>query len=202
MRKIIKKSSMKNFFKENYRESWSYIKESRNYIYSIIAVFFIFILIGFFLPAPDSIVQEILKFIEELLEKTQNMSQSELAKFIFFNNVQSSFFGMIFGVLFGIFPLISAIVNGYLLGFVASLSVEYGGFLSLWRLFPHGIFEMPSVFISLGLGLKFGTFIFQKNKAESFRKYLWNSLRVFLFVVIPLLTIAAIIEGILIFTFS
>ncbi len=123
------------------------------------------------------------------------MSQGELIKFIFLNNLQSSFYGMIFGVLLGIFPMIAAIANGYLLGFVASISVENGGFLVLWRLLPHGIFELPAVFISLGLGLKFGMFIFQKRKLESFREYFFNSLRVFFLIIIPLLIIAGIIEG-------
>jgi len=68
----------------------------------------------------------------------------------------------------------------------------------MWRLVPHGIFELPAIFISLGIGLKFGTFIFQKNKSESFRRYLWNSLQLFVLIIMPLLIAAAIIEGALI----
>ena len=41
-------------------------------------------------------------------------------------------------------------------------------------------------------------FIFEKNKAESFRNFLWNSIRIFLCIIVPLLIIAAIIEGFLI----
>lgn len=190
----------KNFdLKTEYKKSWSYIRETRNFIYIFIAVFFFFTLLGFFLPAPEPLAEQILKFIEELLEKTQGMSQGELISFIFLNNVQSSFFGMILGVLLGIFPIITIVVNGYILGFVASASVQTNGFFVLWRLLPHGIFELSAIFISLGMGLKLGTFIFQKNKGESFKEYFWNSLRVFLFVVIPLLIVAAVIEGSLIF---
>lgn len=194
------KKKKKGFnLKEEYSKSWEYLKESKNFIYAIIAIFFIFVLIGFFLPAPAPITEQILKFIQELLEKTENMSQGELVKFIFLNNLQSSFFSMVFGVLFGIFPMIAVIANGYLLGFVASMSVKVGGSLILLKLLPHGIFELPAIFISLGLGLKLGMFIFQKKKFESLQKYLWNSLRVFFFIVLPLLIIAAIIEGSLIF---
>lgn len=193
------KEEKKFSLKEEYKKSWKYLKESKNFIYAIIAIFLVFVLIGFFIPAPDSLAEQILRFIEELLEKTQGMSQGNLIKFIFFNNLQSSFYGMIFGVLFGIFPIIAAIANGYLLGFVASISVENTGFLILWRLLPHGIFELPAVFISLGLGIKFGTFILQKRKLESFKEYFWNSLRVFFLIVIPLLIIAGIIEGSIIF---
>jgi len=193
-----KKFNLKN----EYKKSWNYIKESRNFIYIIIAIFLFFVLIGFFIPAPESLAEQILRFIEELLEKTSGMSQGELIRFIFLNNIQSSFFGMIFGVILGIFPVITMIANGYLLGFVASLSVKSGGVLVLLRLLPHGIFELPAIFISLGIGLRLGTFIFQKKIVKSFRDYLLNSLRVFLFIVIPLLIIAALIEGSLIFLFG
>jgi stage II sporulation protein M len=188
--------------KEQYNLSWNYINESRNFIYIIVGVFFVFSLIGFLIPAPDIVSEQIMKFVEELIKKTQGMSMLELIGFIFSNNLQSSFFGMVFGVLFGIFPIVAAIANGYLVGFVGLIAVESEGFSTLFRLFPHGIFELPAVFISLGLGLRFGMFIFQKEKTESLAKYFWNSLRVFLFVVIPLLIIAAIIEGTFIFVFS
>jgi len=194
------KKNKNNFdLREQYKKSWNYLKESKSFIYVIIAVFFVFLLIGFFVPAPDVITEQILEFIRELLEKTQGMSQVELIRFIFLNNLQSSFFGMVFGILFGIFSMIVAIVNGYILGFVILISIKSEGSLILWRLLPHGIFELPAIFISLGLGLKFGTFIFQKNKINSLITYFWESLRVFLFIVIPLLIIAGIIEGTLIF---
>ncbi len=199
----MKNKTRKNFnLKNEYKKSWNYIKESQNFIYIIISIFLFFVLVGFFIPAPESLAEQILRFIGELLEKTSGMSQEELIRFIFLNNLQSSFFGMIFGVILGIFPVITMIANGYLLGFIVSLSVKSGGFLVLWKLLPHGIFELPAIFISLGIGLRFGTFIFQKKIVKSFRDYLLNSLRVFLFIVIPLLIIAALIEGSLIFLFG
>ena len=195
-KKITKKRQ--NFLVKNYSDSWNYIKNSKNFIYSAILVFIAFFLIGFFIPVPKEIAEQILKFIEELLRQTENMNQYEITRFIFFNNLQSSFTGMLFGVFLGIFPLIVAMFNGYILGFVSLLSVGNGGFVVLWKLLPHGIFELPAVFISLGLGLKLGTFVFQKNKTKSFRDYFWNSLKSFLLIVLPLLVVAAIIEGALI----
>jgi len=148
---------------EEYKKSWDFIKESRNFIYVIILLFFVSSLLGFFISLPEIIITQILDFIREILEKTQGMSQYELMSFIFSNNIQSSFMGMILGIFLGIFPIFSAISNGFILGFVSSLSVSAEGFVVLWRLFPHGIFELPAIFISLGLGLKIGTFIFQKK---------------------------------------
>ncbi len=187
------------FFRKGYRESIDYIKESKNFIYSIIIVFLFFALIGFFIPAPPLLEQKILEFIEELLRKTQGMSTPELISFIFFNNLQSSFLGMVFGIFLGIFSVITTLANGYLLGFVASKTTEGEGIFVLWRLLPHGIFELPALFISLGLGLKLGSFAFKKNKLETLRDYLAKSMKVFFFVILPLLIIAAVIEGSLIF---
>ncbi len=191
-----KKGKKRDFnLREEYKENWDYIKESKNFIYLIIAVFFVFAFVGFFIPVPDAVAEQILHFIQELLEKIQGMNQNELISFIFLNNLQSSFFVMVFGVFLGIFPVVGAILNGYLLGFVASMGVGEGGVSVLLRLLPHGIFELPAVFISLGLGLKLGTFVFQEEKIHSLKKYFWNSLRIFFFIVIPLLILAAIIEG-------
>ncbi len=189
-----KKRGKFNLRKE-YKECWDYIKDSKKFIWVVIGIFFTFTIIGFFVPAPTFISEQIMKFIEEILERTEGLSSFQLIKFIFFNNLKSSFSGMIFGVLFGILPVFATIVNGYILGFVSALSVSNGGAISLWRLLPHGIFEFPAIFISLGLGLKLGTFVFKKNKWKFLKKNLLKSLKTFLLIIIPLLIIAGIIEG-------
>ena len=99
------------------------------------------------------------------------------------------------GVFIGLFPITSAVVNGYLIGFIANHAVAEKGVLVLWRLLPHGIFELPAVFISMGLGLKIGIGLL---KEENLKKNFVNALRVFVFVVLPLLIIAGIIEGVLV----
>jgi len=188
--------------REQYKFSWEYLKECKNYIWIIVGVFFAFALFGYFVQPSQEIVDMIMKFIEELLAQTEGMSRGELVGFIFLNNLQSSFLGLIFGFVLGIFPILAAVANGYLVGFVAHLSVAEAGAISLWKLFPHGIFELPAVFIALGMGMKFGTFVFQKKKLDSFNRFLIESLRVFIFIVLPLLVIAGIIEGTLIFLMS
>ncbi|MFC1710866.1 stage II sporulation protein M [Nanoarchaeota archaeon] len=194
----IKKHKQNFSFKQEYKESWKYLKNSKNYIYTIIGLFVVFALIGYFVPIPEVYAERILDFIRELLLKTEGMGQAELSAFILLNNIQSSFFGMLLGIFLGIFSIITTLVNGFILGFVSNLTVNYEGFGVLWKLFPHGIFELPAIFISLGLGLKLGSFIFQKERKKAFVNYLLNSIRAFLLIVIPLLVLAAIIEGFLI----
>ena|SRR3972149_4548132 len=193
------KKTKRNFLAKNYSESWNYLKESRKFIYAVVILFLVSFLVGFFVPAPEKITELIRSFVEKLLKETEGMSQFELMRFIFLNNLKSSFSGIVFGAFLGIFPIVSTMLNGYLVGFVSMVSAKSGGIFVLWKLLPHGIFELPAVFISLGMGLKFGTFAFQKDKSGSFISYFFNSLKVFLLIVMPLLIIAAAIEGSLIY---
>lgn len=186
-------------FVEIYSDSWKYIKSCKTQIYWIVSLFFAFAIIGFFLPLPERAMNLILEYIQQIIEKTKDMSALQLISFIFLNNLQASFIGITFGIFLGITPVFLAIVNGYVLGFVASLTVNQEGVLSLLNLLPHGIFELSAVFISLGLGLNLGSLIFQKNKKKFFKKNILKSAKVFLFIVVPLLILAAIIEGSLIF---
>ena len=102
------------------------------------------------------------------------------------------------GVLFGIFPVAAAVTNGYLIGFVSRYAVEEYGIFVLWRLLPHGIFELPAIIISIGIGLKLGLDFLLKDKRKQFKKDFKEAMRFFLFSIIPLLVVAAIIEGILV----
>lgn len=204
VKKILKKknnSYLVSFFENQYEKSFSYIKESKKYIYWTIGVFFLFSLVGFFVPVPSSFSELIMDYLKELVLETQGMSYGELMNYLFFHNSYSSFMGLFFGVFFGLFPLFSVVANGFLVGYVSSLSVSVAGFSVLVRLVPHGIFELPALFISLGLGIKLGTFILRKEKIKSLGNFLLESLRVFVFIVLPLLVLAAIIEGTLIYYF-
>ena len=194
-----KKKKEELSLKQEYKKSWEYLKQIKKHILIIIIIFLITALISFIFPAPDIISEKIMEIIQEIIDKTQGMNSTELIIFIISNNVQTSFLGMIFGFILGIFPVITAVVNGYVLGFVGLMTLNLEGGISLLKLLPHGIFELPAVFIALGLGLKLGTFPFQKNMKKSLREYLENSIRVFLLIVLPLLLIAGIIEGSLIF---
>jgi stage II sporulation protein M len=187
--------------KGEYKKCFEYISQSKKFIFLIIGFFSFFFFIGLLVLPSEDLYNQIMKMLKEILLETENLSLVELIFYIIFNNLQSGLLGMLFGFIFGIFPLIITVFNGYLLGFVSLMSINNEGLCSLWKLFPHGIFELPAIFISLGLGLKFGTFVFQKEKINSFWDYLLNSIRVFLFIIIPLLILAGVIEGILIFLF-
>ncbi len=190
-----KKKRFKFNLKEEYRKSWNYIKESKYFIFSIIGLFLLLGIMGFVLKTPETIIEEIKKYLQEILSITEGMSQLELIGFIFWNNLKIGFAGLFFGVLAGVVPFLFALSNGYIIGIVSKLAVNEGGFIVLWRLLPHGIFELPAIFLSLGLGIRLGSFVFSTDLKKSFNEYFKNSLRVFFLVILPLLLLAAIIEG-------
>ncbi|HTZ42052.1 MAG TPA: stage II sporulation protein M [Candidatus Omnitrophota bacterium] len=188
--------------KENYKDCFSYLKSSKNFIFAVIFIFAFFTLVGLFVPLPNSVSSWILNYIQQIVKQTENLSGWQLMLFIFFNNIKSSLFGLVLGIILGVIPAFLAFFNGYILGFVLNKSINADGIFVIWKLLPHGIFELPAVFISLGLGLQIGTgFLFGKKK-KNLKKNFIKSLKVFLLIVIPLLLIAAIIEGALIILVS
>lgn len=193
-----KQEKNKSKISQIYKENWRLIRSTKNYIWIILGLFIFSIIFGFL--TPGLFEEQISKIVRELVEKTQGLSGIELIRFIFINNVQASFIGMVLGVFLGIFSILLTVLNGYVIGFVINKSVEVSGASILWMLLPHGIFEIPAVILSLALGLKLGSFVFfrHKNYWNEFWKLLKQSFLVFVFFIIPLLIIAAIIEGILI----
>ncbi|MDD5191731.1 MAG: stage II sporulation protein M [Candidatus Nanoarchaeia archaeon] len=193
------KFSLKEFVYSNYKLSLKTLKDTKNYIWVSCIIFFLFALIGFFFPV--FFQQQILNLIRDLLKQTEGLDVWNMIRFIFVNNLKSSFFAIFCGIFFGIIPFAVSLVNGYVLGFVANKTIIAEGYLVLWRLFPHGIFELPAVLVSIGIGLRLGMFLFiykGKNKLNEFGSWLIDALRVFIFIVVPLLILAAIIEGVLI----
>ena len=137
-------------------------------------------------------------FLRGIVSKIQDFSAIELVVFIFLNNARSSLVGLIAGLFFGIIPILVSLTNGIVIGVVLRSVFEVTGFSDFWRLLPHGVFELTAVFISLGLGVKLGTILFSKDAWYELKRRLWLSVVVFLQIVIPLLVLAATIEGILI----
>lgn len=180
------------------RESLEYLREIKFYIYSIIGLFLVFAVLGFVIPLPKEYSLKIIDYFRQLILETENFSSWEMIWFLFANNITASFIGFVGGVFLGVFPVFNSIVNGFVLGFASKLSVQTNGVFSLWRLLPHGIFEIPALIISLALGLKLGFSIVDSSRKNHWLSVLRKSFKVFFFVVVPLLVVAAVIEGFLI----
>jgi stage II sporulation protein M len=194
-KKAVKKKRDVLDFRHQWRNARVYLKESLGFVYLAFAVFAASALIGFFNAEKFSFINVLLM---DILKQTEGLNGIELTFFILQNNFQSALFGLLLGVFFGIVPVLNAIVNGIVLGYVSNFVVAEVGAIELLRLFPHGIFELPAIFISLGLGIKLGFAFFSSNRKKEFKRRFLEGINVFLMIVVPLLIIAAVIEGILI----
>ena len=185
---------------EFYKDSWLFIKQTKKEIYIVCSVFLIFALLGFFVSMPEDTKQQLLDMLKQLMFQFQGKSLLETIWLIFSNNIRVSFFALVSGLLFGIIPIILAASNGTLIGFVANMAVAKEGILVLWKIFPHGIFELPAVIISMAVGLRLGKSVLGfRQKKETTWGLFKESMLVFILVVFVLLFIAAIIEGFLVF---
>jgi stage II sporulation protein M len=197
-KKLNKKPQQKELsLKTQYKKAWSYLKETLPSIYIIIAIFFLFSFLGYILAPYLSFLDEVLK---NLVKQAEGLNAIEMIVFILQNNLQSALLSFFLGFFLGIFPVLGAATNGLILGYVLNLATAKAGPLVALKLFPHGIFELPAIFISMGLGLKLGaTFLTQtKNLKTELKRRFFSSANVLLRIVIPLLILAAIIEGLLI----
>jgi len=208
IKKEFKKMDKPSFFIKNFKDSWNFIKSSKKQIYFGIGIFLAFIVISLIFPAPLALEEQIKIALRALAEKVNGLDALQLVEFIFWNNLFVSVIGIFLGIIFCIAPFIIASSNGYILGYVIKKLVEKLGFsdgiINLWRLLPHGIFELPAVLISLGIGIKLGLSLISSlsfSNKNSFKEFGENILKAFkttIFIILPLLLIAAIIEGILI----
>lgn len=176
-------------------EAVKYLADSKNYLIAVAMIFIAGIFGGIVFSSELGFLDEILK---ELLGKIEGMDTWGIISFILANNLKSTFIVLILGLFLGIFPIINALSNGMILGYVSQAVVSESGIHELWRVLPHGIFEIPAIFISLALGLKLGMFIFSREKLKELLFRAKNSMIIFVLLVIPLLILAAVIEGLLI----
>ena len=146
------------------------------------------------LTSPDSF-----SFFEQIMgELTNEFADRNAADFIlkiFAHNLIATYVVICMGVLFGIVPVCAAAFNGLITGWVIAKVSGMSFFEIAIMLFPHGIFEYPAMMLAWGLGIWMG-FGYRFSDSQSTRSERWQkATKVFIAVILPLLCIAAIIEG-------
>lgn len=129
----------------------------------------------------------------------RGLPKLQLAAAIFVNNTVKTLAVILLGTLLGVIPVFFLVVNGAALGVVWSLSSQTRGVsVSLLSLLPHGILELPAVFLGTAIGIMMGTSIARKLFAQSESKIgteLGHALKFFATVIVPLLLVAAFVEA-------
>jgi stage II sporulation protein M len=90
------------------------------------------------------------------------------------------------------------VVNGAALGVVLSLSTQSRGlWVSLMSVLPHGVLELPAVFLGTAIGIMMGASVARKLFAKSDVRIaieLGRAFKFFCSVIVPLLFVAALVE--------
>jgi stage II sporulation protein M len=131
----------------------------------------------------------------------RGLSKFELAAAIFLNNALKTLLEILLGSLFGIIPMVFLLANGIALGVVFSLSAQSRGpWLSLLSILPHGILELPAVFLGASIGLMVGSHVVKRLFGRAETTLGGELVRGFRFscnVILPMLLIAALVEAFL-----
>ena len=146
---------------------------------------------------------EVNEYFETFLSRLEGVTEMGLGAifvFIFLNNSFVAFLASIGGIVLSVFPFIILVSNGLMLGVVLHivLTVESFGFF-LVGILPHGVIEIPVVLYATSLGIWLGKsffdfLVFKKETKESMQDKLKRSFCSYIFIVVPLLFLAALIE--------
>ena len=146
-------------------------------------------------PEAASQLQDLLKQFAKMFH---GMPKLKLAAWIFLNNSLKTLLAILLGPLLGLAPVVFLIVNGAILGAVIPVAIESKGLWhSIMTIVPHGILELPAIFLVTSIGIKLGLHPFRHlaGKADTtFLSELGHGLRLFFGVILPLLLVAAAIE--------
>ncbi len=114
------------------------------------------------------------------------------------NNIAVSLAACATGMLAGLGPVFMMLFNGLLIGVVGSACARAGMSLALWSFVaPHGVLELPAIFIAGGAGLLLGKGILFPGtlpRRDSIAEAGADAIRLLLGV-LPLLVVAGLVEG-------
>jgi stage II sporulation protein M len=178
----------------------AYIHRLRPYLTTSIVLFSLgatlgLIIINQFPHMTDSLEESLQAFIKQF----RGLPKLELAAAIFLNNSVKTFAMILLGIFFGVVPALFLIANGAALAIVLTLSTQSRGiWLSLLSVVPHGILELPAVFLGTAIGLMMGATFTRRltTKSEiSIGAELGQALKFFVILIVPLLIAAALVEA-------
>ncbi|MCQ1535260.1 stage II sporulation protein M [Methanosarcina sp. KYL-1] len=116
---------------------------------------------------------------------------------IFLNNAFVSLLFLVLGLALGILPVLFIAFNGYVVGVLSNFVAEERGLLFVFlALLPHGIVELPMVFLAAGIGLRLGHQVFSAllGRQTEIKMEFKEGIRFYFRWILPLLFIAAVIE--------
>jgi stage II sporulation protein M len=142
----------------NWKEDLSYIRAIRPYILLSVCLFLAAAALGFvFSIRHPELAAATVGDVAEKLRWILELSPEKMMLAIFVNNLFASAMALLLGVGFGIIPLIVVVVNGLVMGLVVHQAILAAGLaFVIVAILPHGIIELPTVLVCIGVGFRLG----------------------------------------------
>jgi stage II sporulation protein M len=170
----------------------------RIWIFIASGLFIIGIVLG--LATPGGISGLLTQDLEALQELGTILGPFKLttAAFIYLKNVTALLFSFILSPILCLAPVITLMLNGWLIAFVSATLLEQQPLgVLLGGLLPHGILEIPALVIGEAAALSFGAMVMTaaifREKRSQLKPHLMRTAR-YLILALALLLPAAIIE--------
>lgn len=130
-----------------------------------------------------------------LADKFEGKSGAGFILSLFLHNLVATYVTMCLVTLWGLLPMVTAIANGLLLGWIVATSVGGSIVDAAVMLVPHGLFEWPAMMIAWGVGLWRGAGYRLSTDPGTYVQRWKKANQLFFMMVLPLLLLAAIVEG-------
>lgn len=173
-------------------------KRIRKSIKIIAIIFLVFFAYGMYYARefPDD-ANDTIEILSQSFGDAKDLQGFGLMAFIFFNNISKSLIALLSGFFFGLGPVIFILSNGFIIGLVLySARIKLGLAATLAGILPHGIMELPAVFIAAGAGLWLGISLYRKLRfSQPFYPIFKTAMKIYFTIVIPMLLLSALIEA-------
>ncbi len=185
--------------------SW---RDVRPYFIFALILFFAAMVVGGTPSGATDFIKDQVRSMADLAQETEKADNPQMAFFwlIFKKNVLACIMTMYLGIGAGIFPLFTMALNGMLMGFLFGAMSQEGqpvGLLIVKGILPHGILELPALFLAAGFGMMlgvgvlrgvFGSLFGKTDPWGLFSRSIRGSIPA-LVVLVVLLLLAAIVES-------
>jgi stage II sporulation protein M len=175
-----------------------YVRFIWPYLLFITFVFFGSLVAGYISAASfPSMAEALRESFSSRFESMMTMRPLFIMFTIFLNNAFVSLLFLVLGLALGVLSVLFIAFNGYLVGVIAYLAAQERGLLFiLLALLPHGILELPMVFLAAAIGLRLGHQVFSAliGKPTQIKREFIDGLTFYFRWILPILLVAAIIE--------
>lgn len=147
---------------------WELVVSLKGLFVAMVILFSLSYVVGYYYPKPfEVLLQDQLEGLQQAKKMIDEQPYPTAATLvlIFVNNTVKAILAIFLGMVFGIFPIFFILFNGMLVGFLLQMLAGEGvnpTAVMLFGIMPHGMLELPIIFISAALGVKMGHLVWRR----------------------------------------